>query len=209
MHIHCSDIVSFRNINMFIEIICTLTITKIPHRVGIHGNIGPRGICKTPTSHYAALCGSYNSSVISYADLKAAYGAGFECYMCGLTTDGIYFFCQGSPGYCTRVSEAGNSCVSCRNIYCKHSLGKFGQFTMISYEGHWRGYGTGCEMGNKCETRRDILWMIWVTESICLDIDSKRFIWLLHAFYKQIFKYPIVISSKNGPCQYLLLAERR
>ena len=112
---------------------------KIPHHTGIHGNIGPRGICKTPTSDYAALCGSYNSSVISYAELKAAYGAGSDCYMCGLTTDGIYFFCQGSAGYCTRDSPTGNSCNSCRNIYCKHSLGKFGQFTMIFYEGHWRG----------------------------------------------------------------------
>ena len=103
-------------------------LMQILNHTGIHGNIGPRGICNTPAAEYAALCESYNSSVISYTELKVAYYAGFECYMCGWTTSGRYFFCQGSAGYCPGASATGNWCESCGNVYCKHSLGKYGTY---------------------------------------------------------------------------------
>ena len=105
---------------------------------GIHVNIGPKGKCQTPKSDYLALCESYNSTVITYAELKAAHSDGFECYMCGWTTGGRYYFCQDSPGYCTKSSPSGNVCMSCGNIFCKHSTGKWWQF--VKQKLSWRSH---------------------------------------------------------------------
>ena len=92
---------------------------------GIHLNVGPKGFCNTPLSECAALCDSYNSSVVSHAELQAAYLDGWDCRICGWTTDGSrYYFCHRFGGYCTDDSLTGILCMSCGNVYCQHNDGK-------------------------------------------------------------------------------------